>query len=220
MSTTKNNSIQRKRGTLFIISAPSGAGKTTLVRALSYQLPNLLISISCTTRPKRPAEQDGVDYYFVNNATFDYMVEQDQFLEYATVFDYRYGTPRAWVEDKLTSGNDVMLEIDWQGAQDVRRHKPGCKSIFILPPSIMTLDQRLRDRKEDLDSTIKRRTQDALTELSHYREYDYLVVNDDIQTALKELKSIIEAIHQEVPYSGPDNRDFAERLMTSGSDIY
>jgi len=219
MNAEKPSSTRGKPGTLFIISAPSGAGKTTLVRALSYHVPNLLISISCTTRPKRPAEQDGVDYYFVDNTTFDDMIEKDQFLEYATVFDYRYGTPRTWVEDQLKTGNDIMLEIDWQGAQDVRRHEPGCKSIFILPPAISTLEKRLRSRKEDLDSTIKRRTQDALTELSHYREYDYLVINDDIQTAVKELKAIIEAVRQGIPYPGPDYQDFAERLMTEGSDI-
>lgn len=219
MKKKKTRRAPKKPGILFIISAPSGAGKTTLVRALSYNQPKLLVSISCTTRPKRPGEENGVDYCFVHNARFDEMIKQDQFLEYATVFDNRYGTPRDWVEDQLKAGNDVMLEIDWQGARNIRKLKPECKSIFILPPAIAILEQRLRSRKEDLDSTIERRTKDALAELSHYKEFDYLVVNDDIKMTLKELTAIINACRRGVPYTTPDYQDFAKQLMTEGSKI-
>jgi len=207
-------------GTLFIIAAPSGAGKTTLVRSLSNTVPNLKVSVSCTTRAPRPGEVDGVDYHFINDQQFDEMVRQKAFLEHEQVFDYRYGTPRRWLEEQLAAGNDIILEIDWQGARDVRAMLPEqVLSIFILPPAITTLEQRLRDRGQDDEKTIYRRMRDAMAELSHFGEFDHLVINVNIDTALAELRAIIEARRRRERYSGPDRRKFAESLMTEGSKI-
>jgi guanylate kinase len=207
-------------GTLFIIAAPSGTGKTSLVRALCESIPNLLVSISCTTRAKRPDEQEGVDYYFVDNKTFDEMVDRGQFLEYKEVFGNRYGTPLQWVEQQLQSGNDIILEIDWQGARDMRAMMPDkTVGIFILPPAFATLEERLRGRAQDDDTTIRRRMQDALEELSHFDEFDYLVINDEFPSALAELRSIIEARRAGGQYNGPDRREFAARLMAEGAKI-
>jgi len=207
-------------GTLFIIAAPSGTGKTTLVRALCENIPNLLVSISCTTRTKRPGEQDGVDYYFVDDKTFDGMVAKNQFLEYECVFDYHYGTPRQWVEEQLEAGNDIILEIDWQGARDVRAMLPDkTVSIFILPPAFATLEERLRGRGQDDETTVQRRMLEAREQLSHYDEFDYLVVNDDFTSALAGLKAIIEARRRGEQYIAPDRHDFAARLMAESRKI-
>jgi len=207
-------------GTLFIIAAPSGTGKTTLVRALCENIPNLLVSISCTTREKRPGEQEGVDYYFVDDKTFNEMADRGQFLEYKQVFGNRYGTPLQWVEQQIQSGKDIILEIDWQGARDVRAMLPDkTAGIFILPPSFATLEERLRSRAQDNETTILRRMQDALEELSHYDEFDYLVINDDFTSTLAELKAIIEARRRGEQYIAPDRCDFAARLMAEGRKI-
>ena len=203
-------------GNLFIIAAASGTGKTTLVHALCRSLPNLRVSISCTTRPMRPGEQDGVDYFFVDNATFAGMVAEKKFLEHETVFDYRYGTPRLWVEDQLRAGTDIILEIDWQGARGVRALLPDTIGIFLLPPGFAALEQRLRNRAQDDAATIHRRMRAALEELSHYREFEYLVINDDLDTALAELKEIIVSCRQGRRMAAPDRRDFAECLMAEG----
>ena len=186
------NQAIKKSGTLFIISAPSGAGKTTLVQALLDSSPNLYVSISHTTRAKRPYEKNGIDYNFVDENEFQDMVEQQQFLEHAQVFDNSYGTSRTLVEEQLSAGKDIILEIEWQGAQQIRKLVPNVVSIFILPPSYDTLETRLGDRG-DGNEAIERRMRDAKNEISHYNEYDYLVVNDDIEIALEQLSSILKA---------------------------
>ena len=206
-------------GNLFIIAAASGTGKTTLVHALCRKLPNLRVSISCTTRPMRPGERDGVDYNFIDNVAFDRMVADNMFLEYETVFGNRYGTPRAWVEDQLRAGTDIILEIDWKGARRVRAMLPDSIGIFLLPPSFASLEQRLCRRAQDDDVTIHGRTRAALEELSHYREFDYLVINDNLDSALAELQEIIESCRRGRRMTAPDRREFAERLMTEGGKL-
>ena len=178
-------------GTLFVISAPSGAGKTSLVKALLEQTENIGVSVSHTTRAKREGEQDGVDYNFIDKNLFISMVEQGAFLEHAQVFDNYYGTAVANIEAKLKQGEDVILEIDWQGAAQVRKQLPYAVNIFILPPSQAALEERLRGRGQDSDEIITRRMRDAKNETSHYSEYDYLVVNDIFENALLDLKSIV-----------------------------
>ncbi|MFZ2450789.1 MAG: guanylate kinase [Methylovulum miyakonense] len=180
-----------KIGTLYIISAPSGAGKTSLVRQLVKDTANLTVSISHTTRQMRPGEEYGRDYYFVSVAEFQAMLAQQAFLEHAQVFDNFYGTAQQTVQDNLNQGLDVILEIDWQGAKQIKQLLPDSIAIFILPPSIAVLEQRLRSRGQDDEPVIARRMQDAVAEMSHYWEFDYLVVNDDFATALAELKSIV-----------------------------
>lgn len=201
---------------MFIIAAPSGAGKTTLVRALCDRLPNLRVSVSCTTRPQREGEQNGIDYHFIDEATFRDMAARGLFLEYEQVFDHLYGTPRTWVEEQMNQGIDVILEIDWQGARDVRALMPETVSLFILPPSYDALEKRLRGRGQDDETVIRRRMQDALGELSHHREFDYLIINRDLETALAEMSSIIEAIRENRPLSWPDRGDFADALIAEG----
>lgn len=180
-------------GTLFVISAPSGAGKTSLVKALLEKTENIGVSVSHTTRAKREGEQDGVDYNFVDKATFEQMVEEAAFLEHAQVFDNYYGTAAANIEATLKQGEDVILEIDWQGAAQVRKQLPYAVNVFILPPSQSALEERLRARGQDSDDIIARRMRDAKSETSHYSEYDYLVVNNDFESAFIELKSIVLA---------------------------
>jgi len=180
-------------GTLFIVSAPSGAGKTSLVKKLREDLPGLAVSVSHTTRPRRVGEVDGEDYWFVTHETFQAMLAHNAFLEHARVFDHYYGTAQENVERLLQTGHDVILEIDWQGARQVRDMLPESLSIFILPPSIAVLEQRLRQRAQDSDAVIARRMQAAVAEMSHYDEFDYLIVNDEFAQALFELKAIITA---------------------------
>ena len=180
-------------GTLYVISAPSGAGKTSLVKALLEKTEGIGVSVSHTTRAMREGEQDGVDYHFTEKAAFEKMVEESAFLEHAQVFDNYYGTAIANIEAKLKQGEDVILEIDWQGAAQVRKQLPYSVNIFILPPSQAALEERLRGRGQDSDEIIARRMRDAKNETSHYSEYDYLVVNDDFDDALIELKSIVLA---------------------------
>lgn len=185
-------------GLLFIISAPSGAGKTTLVHGLVKQDPNTVISVSHTTRPQRPGEVKGVSYHFIDDAAFSKMVDEQAFLEHARVFDHQYGTSKAWVDARLAEGRDVILEIDWQGARQVRTLGADPISIFILPPSMRTLEQRLRARGEG-DAAVARRMRDAMHELSHYAEYDYLIVNDDLDRALQDLTAILDAARHSYP---------------------
>lgn len=179
------------RGKLFVIAAPSGAGKTTLVRALMERVPSLRFSISYTTRKPRPNEQHGRDYFFVDHAEFERMAAAGEFLEHARVFDNYYGTSKPQVESMLTDGDNVLLEIDWQGAQQIRRALPECQSIFILPPSREALEQRLRGRKTDGDEVIARRLRDSIADMSHWSEFDYVVVNDDFARATAELQSVV-----------------------------
>ncbi|MDC7829105.1 MULTISPECIES: guanylate kinase [Pseudomonas] len=177
-------------GTLYIVSAPSGAGKTSLVKALLDALPDIRVSVSHTTRAMRPGETDGVNYHFVDCATFTNLLEHGDFLEHAEVFGNYYGTSQAALERDLAEGHDLILEIDWQGAQQVRRKLPHAQSIFILPPSQAALRQRLDNRGQDSAEIIERRMREAVSEMSHYVEYDYLIINDDFASALEDLKSI------------------------------
>lgn len=183
-------------GTLYIVAAPSGAGKTSLVKSLVATTPGVVASVSHTTRPPRPGEQEGVHYHFVPLPAFETMIAQGAFLEHAQVFGNCYGTSRAAVLSKLQDGLDVILEIDWQGARQVREQMPGCPGIFILPPSRDALRQRLAGRGQDSAEVIERRMAAALDELSHYAEFDYLVINDRFETALTELRAIFIAQRQ------------------------
>lgn len=180
-------------GTLYILSAPSGAGKTSLVKALLQQDADVVVSVSHTTRDMRPGEQDGVDYNFVTMDAFNALIEQGQFLEYAEVFGNKYGTSQQWVRDQLEAGRDVILEIDWQGAEQVRRLMPEAVTVFILPPSRAALRERLNARGQDSEDIIDGRMAEAISEMSHYPEYDYLLINDDFAQALDELASLFKA---------------------------
>lgn len=180
-------------GTLYIISAPSGAGKTSLVDALVRSQSDLKVSVSHTTRPRRPGEIDGTHYHFVDVATFQHMVATGEFLEHAEVFGNYYGTSRAQVLASLDAGTDVILEIDWQGGRQVRASVEECVSIFILPPSRGELERRLRGRNQDSNGVIARRMQEAVKEMSHFREYDYVLVNDTFDDALADLRAIMRA---------------------------
>ncbi|MFC7369014.1 guanylate kinase [Vreelandella zhaodongensis] len=179
------------QGTLFIVSAPSGAGKTSLVRELIESLDGIQVSVSHTTRAKREGEVDGVNYHFTHVADFEAMIERGEFFEYAKVFDNYYGTSRRAAQTVLDAGQDVILEIDWQGAQQVREQIPSAVSIFILPPSRSELERRLSNRGTDEHAVIARRMRDAVSEMSHFDEYDYLVINDDFTTALQALQSLV-----------------------------
>jgi len=185
--------IPSPRGSLFIVSAPSGAGKTSLIKTLLESLDGITVSVSHTTRKPRPGEQDGVHYHFVDVDTFLAMQSQGQFLEHAKVFDNYYGTSKAAVEDTLDRGLDVILEIDWQGARQVRALFSDSRSIFILPPSRQVLLQRLTQRGQDNEAVITRRMRDAVNEISHYDEFDFIVINDDFNIALQQLSAIISA---------------------------
>ena len=180
-------------GNLFIVAAPSGGGKTSLVRKLVGSLKDIVISVSHTTRSLRPGEAEGVDYFYVDQPTFITMVENGEFLEHATVFNHFYGTSKAQIRQRLEAGIDVVLDIDWQGAEQIRHSFPESVSIFIIPPSMDILKQRLVDRKRDDEQTIKRRMQSARDELSHYNEFDFLIVNDDFDKAAAELMSVVVA---------------------------
>lgn len=204
--------LHEKKGILFIISAPSGAGKTTLVKALVARDPKLMVSVSYTTRPKRSDEIDDVSYHFVTEKPFKEMVSNNDFLEYAKVFDYHYATGRRWVEDKLANGIDIILEIDWQGAQQVRQHMDNTVNLFILPPSFQSLADRLHSRGEE-NELVQRRMVDAVKELSHYKEFDYIIVNEDFEFALQELKSVIRAKRHNYALQTSFFDEFAQQLL-------
>ena len=178
-------------GTLYTVSAPSGAGKTSLVNALIQRCRGLRVSVSHTTRPMRPGEEDGVNYHFVGEESFLGMLEKTEFLEHARVFGNLYGTSRVWVGQQLDAGTDVILEIDWQGAQQVKRLLSDTRAIFIVPPSRTVLEQRLNSRGQDDAGIIEARMAEAVEEMSHYTEADYLVVNKDFEQALGELQAIV-----------------------------
>ena len=185
--------MQQAQGTLYIISAPSGAGKTSLVKALLEQDAKVRVSVSHTTRAPRDGEVDGVAYNFVSLAEFDQVIDAGQFLEYAEVFTNKYGTSKLWVEEQLAAGIDVILEIDWQGAQQVREKMPNALSIFILPPSRAELERRLTGRGTDSAEIIAGRMAQAESEMSHFGEFDYLVINDQFDDALNQLQAIFTA---------------------------
>jgi guanylate kinase len=180
-------------GLLLVVSAPSGAGKTSLVHALVERLPDLRCAVSHTTRPRRPGEEDGVHYHFTEPSRFEAMAAAGAFLEHATVFDHRYGTSRGEVEARWAAGQDVILEIDWQGARQVRSSHAAARSLFILPPSLAELERRLANRPGSTPEAVARRMRDAVAEMRHHDEYDYLLVNDDFATALEGLVSVVRA---------------------------
>jgi guanylate kinase len=181
------------RGRLFVVAAPSGAGKTSLVKALRDRRPQLCLSVSHTTRPARPNELHGREYFFVAVEEFRKLAAERAFLEHAQVFDNHYGTGRARVEADLAAGRSVILEIDWQGARQVRASLPQCVTIFILPPSRDALEKRLRARRTESDAAIERRLRDAVGDMSHWKEFDYVVVNDDFERALEDLTRIVDS---------------------------
>lgn len=195
--TNSNNPVfegVERRGLMFVLSSPSGAGKTTLTRMLIAEIPELKMSVSVTTRPMRPGEEEGRDYYFVDQKRFDEMVKQDELLEWARVFDNCYGTPRAPVEAALAAGRNVLFDIDWQGTQQLRGRAPtDVVSVFILPPSVQALEQRLHTRAQDSDEVIRGRMKKAGDEMSHFDAYDYIVINDNIGIAFESVRSILRA---------------------------
>jgi len=179
---------------MLVLSSPSGAGKTTISRALLADDDNLSMSVSVTTRPPRPGERDGIDYFFIDQARFDEMVANDELLEHARVFDHFYGTPRAEVEQALAAGRDVLFDIDWQGTQQLReKMRDDLVSLFILPPSLEALEQRLRTRAQDSEAVVQQRMAKASDEMSHWAEYDYIIVNRDLDRSVAEARSILQA---------------------------
>ena len=204
-----------KRGRLWVIAAPSGAGKTSLVKALLGNTPALRLSVSHTTRKRRDTEQEGREYHFVSVPEFERLRDAGEFLEHARVFDNFYGTSRGFVEQQLAAGHDVVLEIDWQGAQQVRRAMPQCVSVFILPPSRAALAERLARRATDTPEVIARRLADAAGDMSHYGEFDYVVVNDDFARAVQDLKQVIAGQAQDLGRDRPQLAPLLKDLLAS-----
>ena len=183
--------MKKKKGKLFVFAAPSGAGKTTLVHAMVAKHPELRFSISYTTRKPRRNEANGVDYLFVSEEEFTRLRDAGEMLEYAEVFDHYYATSRSQVEKHLADKRNVILEIDWQGARQVRESMPECITVFILPPSIEELERRLRDRRTDAPEVIERRLRDALSDMSHWDEFDYVIINDELDKAVADLEAVL-----------------------------
>ena len=202
-----------QRGRLYVVSAPSGAGKTSLVKALMEREPRIRFSVSYTTRTPRLTEVPGRDYHFVTMERFAEMVARDEFLEHAQVFDNFYGTGAQQVQDKLAAGRDVLLEIDWQGARQVRLAMPASVSIFVLPPSRPALEHRLRERRTDDDATIARRLSDAASDMAHYGEFDYVVVNDQFDKAVADLIAILDDRGQNLRAQRPELSDLIGTLL-------
>jgi guanylate kinase len=200
-------------GQLYTVSAPSGAGKTSLVRQLVQRVDNLEISVSHTTRPMRPGERDGADYHFVDRPDFERMIAAEEFLEHASVFENYYGTRRANVEAQLRSGTDILLEIDWQGAEQVKRLMPDTVAVFILPPSREALLERLRGRGQDSDEVIARRTQEAVNEMQHYASADYLIINDQFDVAVGELVALVQSQRLRLPRQDAANGELIKNLI-------
>ncbi len=202
-------------GSLFIVAAPSGGGKTSLVKKLVSSLDHIAVSVSHTTRAMRPGEQHGVDYFFLDDQAFLSMVEQCAFVEHARVFNHFYGTSAAQITDRLSAGIDVVLDIDWQGAQQIRHAFSTAVSIFVIPPSLEVLKQRLMDRQQDNEDIISSRMQRARDELSHYPEFDYLIVNDDFEQAAAELSAIVVAHRLRMIRQAEQQRKLLSFLLSS-----
>ena len=200
-------------GTLYVFSAPSGAGKTSLVKALLEKTDSIGVSVSHTTRDPRPGEENGKDYNFVSQDDFKTLIEQSAFLEHAQVFDNFYGTSQIWVESELAAGRDVILEIDWQGAEQIRQQMPETVTVFILPPSREELHSRLTGRGQDSEETIERRMRDAVSEMSHYNEFDYIIINDDFELALEQLRSVVLARRQRATAQTQIHADLLKNLL-------
>jgi guanylate kinase len=204
----------RHAGRLYVVAAPSGAGKTSLVKALMRREPQLRFSVSYTTRAPRPDEVDGRDYYFVSQARFQEMIARGEFLEFAKVFDNYYGTAWSAVQSALDAGQLLLLEIDWQGARQVRARLPAARSIFILPPTRRALGERLRSRSTDSDVVIERRLRDAASDLAHWQEFDYVVFNDDFDRALEDLNAIVQERGDALAATRPEVARLAAGLLT------
>jgi guanylate kinase len=202
-------------GNLFIVAAPSGGGKTSLVKKLVDSLEGIAVSVSHTTRKKRPGEVDGVDYFFVNEPAFMHMVEESAFIEHAQVFNHFYGTSAEQITERLRAGIDIVLDIDWQGAEQIKHAFPNAVSIFVIPPSVDVLKKRLMDRRQDDDQVIASRMQSACDELSHYPEFDYLIVNDDFAKAADELKAIVVAHRLRMSRQVGQQRQLLSFLLSS-----
>ncbi len=204
------------RGKLYVISAPSGAGKTSLVKALLERNPELRYSISYTTRKQRSTEQEGRDYFFVAHERFKRMIAAGEFLEHAQVFDNFYGTSQQQVQNLLDAGNHVVLEIDWQGAQQIRARMPEQISIFVLPPSRAELERRLRGRGTDTDEVIARRLRDSLGDMSHWNEFQYVIINDDFERAVSDLQAIVDGAGETLRADRPEVRQLIKLLQQNG----
>ena len=208
--------VEHNFGSLFIVAAPSGGGKTSLVKALIQELSSsIAVSVSHTTRAMRPGETQGVDYFFVDEPTFSRMIDEGDFVEHAHVFEHLYGTSRMQIKDRLQDGIDVVLDIDWQGAQQIKQAFPDAVSVFILPPSLEVLKQRLLSRQQDASHVISKRMQRARDELSHYQEFDYLIVNDDFASAALELKAIVVAHRLRMKRQSFKQRELLSFLLSS-----
>jgi len=205
------------KGTLFVISAASGAGKTSLVKSVLQHVSDIEVSVSHTTRAPREGEVDGVDYHFVDKEAFQTMVDDGEFFESATVFGNMYGTSRQHIEEQLLKGKDVILEIDWQGAQQIRQLINDCRTIYVVPPSVAALRERLTSRGQDDESVINQRMQEAISEMSHYVEFDYLIINDDFDEARDNLAAIIKGNRMLHEHQQLKNADLLAKLL-SGSD--
>ena len=205
--------MQEKKAKLFVFAAPSGAGKTTLVHAVVTKRPQLRFSISYTTRKPRRNEADGVDYLFVTEDEFMRLRDQGEMLEYAKVFDNYYATGRSQVEKHLADNRNVILEIDWQGAQQVRQSMPECVTIFILPPSVEELERRLRDRRTDSAEVIERRLRDAVSDMSHWTEFDHVIINDDLNRAIADLEDVLDGEGEASATSNIALRRAVERII-------
>jgi len=201
------------QGTLYIISAPSGAGKTSLVHAIVETLQGVVVSVSHTTRKMRDGEVEGANYHFVDQQRFKLMIDNGDFLEHASVFGNSYGTSRQHIQQQLLSGKDVILEIDWQGASQIRQLMGRCKSIFILPPSIQALRERLRSREQDSEEIIESRMREAASEMTHYNEFDYIVINDDFNQAHDELAAIFVCNRMQLEHQQQAHADLLADLI-------
>jgi guanylate kinase len=204
-----------KRGHLYVIAAPSGGGKTSLLQALMKKRPGLEFSVSCTTRPPRAHEQDGRDYHFITRDEFERLIAEGEFIEHADVFGNLYGTRRSVVEAALAAGRDLLLDIDWQGARQVRERLPEAVQVFILPPSRVELEHRLRNRGTDSEQAIARRLAESAVEMSHWREFDYVIVNQDFDRALAELEAVFDGRGEDCRSDRPGLAELAASLLRS-----